>query len=154
MDDVQIPQTASTFGLGWHFFARPQNESYRESASAGGNGQIRPTLAVRNVTTNTAQAAPLLTRASYADYVSTNVSSEQKLPTSGGPLFVLKTGMILAVGNYQYQGGRITYTLSGGGGGTINTDDVDWTATTQVNNQRGVHMTLHGGHINNESSGF
>jgi hypothetical protein len=153
MDDVQIPQTASTFGLGWHFFGRPQNESYRESATAGANGEI-PTLAIRNVTTITAQAAPAITRASYADYVSTGVSGSQSLPASSGPLFVLKTGMILAVGNYQYQDGRITYTLSGGGGGTVNTDDVDWNATTRVNNQRGVHMTLHGGHIITESSGF
>ncbi len=154
MDDVQVPQSASTFGLGWHFFGRSQNESFNESANAGAGGEIRPTLAIRNTTTITAQAAPLVAHASYADYVSANVSASQTLPASGGPLFILKTGMVLAVGNYQYQDGRITYTLSGGGGGTVNTDDVDWTTTTRVNNQRGVHMTLHGGHINTESQGF
>jgi hypothetical protein len=31
---------------------------------------------------------------------------------------------------------------------------VDWTTTTRVNTQRGVHMTLHGGHIITESTGF
>ena len=137
MDDVQVPQTASTFGLGWHFFGRPQNESFSESASAGSNGEIngdlRSSLAIRNVTTITAQAAPAITRASYADFVSTSASNTQSLPPSNGPLFVLKTGMVLAVGNYQYQDGRITYSLSGGGSGTVNTDDIDWTATTRVN---------------------
>jgi hypothetical protein len=159
MDDVQVPQAASTFGLGWHFFGRPQNESFSESASAGSNGEMiggetRPSLAIRNVTTITAQAAPAITCASYADFVSTSADNTQSLPTSNGPLFVLKTGMVLAVGNYQYQDGRITYSLSGGGSGTVNTDDVDWTTTTRVNTQRGVHMTLHGGHITTESSGF
>ena len=69
-------------------------------------------------------------------------------------MFILKTGMVLAVGNYQYQDGRITYTLAGGGGGVVSTDDVDWTTTTRVNNQRGVRMTLHGGHVNTETAGF
>ncbi len=68
-------------------------------------------------------------------------------------MFILKTGTVLAVGNYQYQDGRITYTLAGGGGGVVNTDDVDWTTTTRVNNQRGVRMTLHGGHVNPEAAG-
>jgi hypothetical protein len=150
MDDVQVPQTASTFGLGWHFFGHAQNESYSESASA----DVRPTLAIRNVTAITAQATPAITRAAYADYVSTGVSAAQSLPASTSPVFVMKTGMVLAVGNYQYQNGVITYALSGGGSGTVNMDDVDWTATTRVNTQRGVHMTLHGGHITTESSGF
>jgi hypothetical protein len=150
MDDVQLPQTASAFGLGWHFFGHAQNESYSESASA----DVRPMLAVRNVTTITSQTAPVLTRASYADYLSTNVSAVQSLPASTSPVFVLKTGMVLAVGNYQYQNGVLTYSLSGGGSGTVSMDDIDWTATTRVNTERGVHMTLHGGHITNESSGF
>src|ERR1700733_6604951 len=32
MDDVQLPQLA-TLGPGWHYFARPQNQSYGESES-------------------------------------------------------------------------------------------------------------------------
>ena len=76
------------------------------------------------------------------------------VPVSGGPLFILKTGTVLAVGNYQYQEGRITYTLAHGGGGVVNMDDVDWTTTTRVNSQRGVRMTLHGGHVNTETQSF
>jgi hypothetical protein len=152
MDDVQLPQVASTLGPGWHFFTnRPQNQSYGESS----NLDSRPTLAIRgNVTTARADvsASVEIPQASYASLVSRNVSSGTA--ATGGPVFILKTGTVLAVGNYQYQDGRITYTLAGGGGGVVNTDDVDWTTTTRVNNQRGVRMTLHGGHVNLETPGF
>lgn len=150
MDDVQVPQVAKTFGPGWHFFSGVQNESYRESDN-------RPTLSIRgSVATARANvsASVDVPQASYASLVSRIVSAGPSVPSSGGPVFILKTGAVLAVGNYQYQDGRITYTLAGGGGGVVSTEDVDWTSTTRVNNQRGVHMTLHGGHVNPETSGF
>jgi len=151
MDDVQVPQVAKTYGSGWHFFsARPQNQSYLDSENTNG----RPTLAIRgSVTTASADvsASVEVPQVSYASLVSRNVGSGAAV---GGPVFILKTGTVLAVGNYQYQEGRITYTLAGGGGGVLNAEDVDWTTTTQVNNQRGVRMTLHGGHVNPETAGF
>lgn len=154
MDDVQLPQVASSYGLGWHFFgSRPQNESFHRSDYS----EDRPTLSIRsNVVTGRAEvsAAVEIPRASYASLVSRDVSSGAPVAAAGGPVFILKTGMVLAVGNYQYQDGRITYTLAGGGGGVVGTDDVDWTTTTRVNNQRGVRMTLHGGHVNTETAGF
>jgi len=73
---------------------------------------------------------------------------------SGIPVFVLKSGSVLTVGNYSYQGGRITYTLAGGGGGVISSDEVDWNTTTRANAQRGVRMTLHGGKVNPETPGM
>jgi hypothetical protein len=151
MDDVQVPQVAKTYGSGWHFFStRPQNQSYLDSQNTNG----RPTLAIRgSVTTASADVSASLEipQVSYASLVSRNVGSGAAV---GGPVFILKTGTVLAVGNYQYQEGRITYTLSGGGGGVLNAEDVDWTTTTQVNNQRGVRMTLHGGHVNPGTAGF
>jgi len=151
MDDVQVPQVAKTYGSGWHFFStRPQNQSYLDSENTNG----RPTLAIRgSVTTASADvsASVEVPQMSYASLVSRDVGSGAAV---GGPVFILKTGTVLAVGNYQYQEGRITYTLSGGGGGVLNAEDVDWTTTTQVNNQRGVRMTLHGGHVNPETAGF
>jgi len=150
MDDVQVPQVAQTFGPGWHFFnSRPQNQSYLDSQ----NMNTRPTLAIRgSVTTASASLAASVDvpQASYASLVSRSVSSGV---ATGGPVFILKTGTVLGVGNYQYQDGRITYTLAGGGGGVLSTEDVDWSTTTQVNNQRGVRMTLHGGHVNPEGAG-
>jgi len=62
--------------------------------------------------------------------------------------------MVLSLGNYSYQDGRITYTLAGGGGGVISTDDIDWSATTRVNTQRGVRLSLHGGHLIQDAPGL
>jgi hypothetical protein len=149
MDDIQVPQLASTtVGPGWHYFSRPQNQSLNESEN-------RPALSIRGgVVTSSAQvsAAVDVPRVSYASYTTQEVTAAPL--ASGGPVFILKTGMVLAVGNYQYQDGRITYSLASGGSGVVLMDDVDWTTTTRVNMQRGVHMTLHGGHITTESAGF
>jgi len=150
MDDVQLPQVAS-LPPGWHSFSsRPQRESYSETGSlnSGPRLTIRGSAETTNVQVSAAVEVP---RASYADYVSRNVTSAT---SPGSPVFILKTGTVLAVGNYQYQDGRITYTLAHGGGGVVSTDEVDWTTTTRVNNQHGVRMTLHGGHVNLETAGL
>jgi hypothetical protein len=67
---------------------------------------------------------------------------------------VLKSGMVLTVGNYTYQEGRISYELASGGNGVISADEVDWSTTTRVNSQRGVRVTLRGGHPNVGVTGF
>lgn len=149
MDDVQIPQVAS-LEPGFHFFSRPQRESYSESGSLNSAPRLTIRGSVETASTQVS-AAVEVPRASYADFVTRDVSSAA---TPGSPVFVLKTGTVLSVGNYQYQDGRITYTLSHGGGGVVSTDEVDWTTTTRINNQRGVHMTLHGGHVNLETAGL
>ena len=151
MDDIQVPQLAKTYGPNWHFFG-PQNQSYLGSQ----NTDSRPTLAIRgSMETAGAQvsASVEIPRASYASYVSRDLRPAA-VGSPLGPVFILKTGALLAVGNYQYQEGRITYTLASGGGGVVSTDDVDWTTTTRVNNQRGVHMTLHGGHVSTGTPGL
>jgi hypothetical protein len=91
---------------------------------------------------------------SYASLITRVTNYVSGSTAASGPVFILKTGTVLAVGNYQYQDGRITYTLAGGGGGVLNADDVDWATTTQVNNQHGVRMTLHSGHVSSETAGF
>jgi hypothetical protein len=153
MDDIEVPQMAKAVGPGWHYFSRPQNQSFDESQ----NRDIRSTLSIQGsvMTARADVSAGLeIPRASYARFVSPDVQPPTAVPVSGGPLFILKTGTVLAVGNYQYQEGRITYTLAHGGGGVVNMDDVDWTTTTRVNSQRGVRMTLHGGHVNTETQSF
>jgi hypothetical protein len=154
MDDVQIPQVQATNGPDWHFFGRPQvqNDSFYQgsyegaSSRQGDNGA--PQLSVRRVSVTaseqtTAQEIPQVT---YASYISKGAVGGGGATASGVPVFVLKTGMILQVGNYTYQDGRINYELASGGSGVISTDEVDWTTTTQVNSQRGVRVTLRGGH--------
>ena len=155
MDDVQIQQVASTFGPDWHFFGHPydqsnRNESYRNDAYHGSSDSATPRLAMRHVrpaaSEPVVEEVPLVT---YASYTPTNVTATDSRfagTAPGVPVFVLKTGTILAVGNYTYQEGRISYELASGGSGVISTDEVDWTTTTQVNQQRGVRVMLRGGH--------
>jgi hypothetical protein len=158
MDDVQIPQVNATNGPDWHFFGRPQpqNESYyRDSLNESGENNAIPHLAVRQVTPRASEQPMVeeVPQVTYASYITKNaVGGGGAVP--GVPVFVLKTGMVLEVGNYTYQSGRISYELAGGGSGVISTDEVDWSTTTRVNSQRGVRVTLRGGHPNPGQTGF
>ena len=144
MDDVQIPQVAQTYGPGWHFFGRFQNQSLSMGAEAS-NGQ--PRLTVRPA------ADSSVPQVSYATFVTREVPTNvQSAP--GMPVFVLNSGAVLAVSGYGYSDNRITYTLIGGGTGVISSDDIDWTTTTKLNNQRGVRLSLHTGHIAQGTPGF
>ena len=178
MDDVQLPQVSQTFGPDWHFFGKPYNESYREDAYNGATDNAGPRLAVRHVTPSRGEPrleeVPQVRYASYtpgrsgsanstqANVAAANMTAVNVVSTDsrfagtapGVPVFVLKTGMVLAVGNYSYQDGRITYELAGGGSGVISTDEVDWTTTTQVNMQRGVRVSLPSGHSGAGAVGF
>ncbi len=136
MDDVQITQVAQTLGPNWHFFGRPQNESFRDTQASA----AQPRLAVREVSSSDAP------HATYATYSSTKVASPTTAGAPGIPVFVLTTGTVLSVSGYGYQDNRITYSLVGGGSGVISSDEVDWNATTQLNASRGVRVTLHNSH--------
>ena len=140
MDDVQIPQlTASsqTYGPGWRHFGNFQNQSFDDSLASSG----RPRLTVRPVSDSP------VAQASYASYVTRGVDLPANIQSAPGmPVFVLNSGAVLSVSGYGYSENRITYTLVGGGSGVISSDDIDWTTTTKLNNQRGVRLTLHGGH--------
>jgi hypothetical protein len=167
MDDVQIPQVSSTNGPDWHFFGRPQMQndsfyqrpydqsSYQSSyqgASAAADNNAIPQLSVRRVAVTASEPMPQETpQVVYASYVTKGAGSSA---APGVPVFVLKTGMMLEVGNYTYQEGRISYELASGGSGVISTDEVDWTTTTRMNSQRGVRVMLRGGHPGTGASGF
>jgi hypothetical protein len=96
-------------------------------------------------------------RASYATYTSREVPAPTQagiVSLPGMPVFVLTSGAVLSVSGYGYTDNRITYSLIGGGTGVIRTDDVDWNATTQLNAQRGLRLTLHNSHANAGTPGF
>ena len=153
MDDVQLPQVASaSLPARRSLSVRPQSDAYGESESSD-----RPVLSIRStvVTSNTKVSAAVdVPRATYASFVSTSAVTETHATPSSKPVFILNSGTVLAVGSYQYQDGRLTYTLEHGGGGVVSTDEVDWNATTRINNQRGVRVTLHAGRSSAETSGF
>ena len=160
MDDVQIPQVQAANGPDWHFFGRPQvqNDTYYQGSYQGAGARTDdsgiPQLAVRHIRA-TASEQPMaeeIPQITYASYVAKDSRISGTAP--GVPVFVLKTGMVLEVGNYTYQEGRISYELASGGNGVISTDEVDWSTTTRVNGQRGVRVTLRGGHPNAAITGF
>jgi hypothetical protein len=96
-------------------------------------------------------------RASYATYTSREVPAPTQagiVSLPGMPVFVLTSGAVLSVSGYGYTDNRITYSLIGGGTGVIRTDDVDWNATTQLNAQRGLRLTLHNSHANAGTPGL
>ena len=143
MDDVQIPQMAQTFGPEWHYFGRLQNDSFEDAQVVS----PRPQLTVRPASDSS------VPQASYASLVTREVPAEvQSAP--GMPVFVLSSGALLAVSGYGYTDSRITYTLVGGGTGVISADDVDWSTTIKLNNQRGVRLALHSGHVGPSAPGM
>ncbi|HXJ87886.1 MAG TPA: hypothetical protein VMS18_13775 [Candidatus Binatia bacterium] len=143
MDDVQIPQVAQTYGPGWHFFGRFQNERLSDSQASDNRQQLtlRPAGDSSGPQVN------------YASLVTRDVPSNVD-GAPGMPVFVLNSGATLSVSGYGYSDSRITYTLVGGGTGVISTDDIDWTTTTKLNNQRGVRVSLHSGHVAQGTPGF
>src|SRR5271165_177467 len=144
MDDVEIPQVAQTFGPGWHFFGQWQNQSFQDASAS----TERPQLTMRP----SADPAP---QATYASYVTRDVAMPSNIVSLPGmPVFVLTNGTVLSVSGYGYSDSRITYTLASGGSGVISSDDVDWSATTKLNTQRGVRVTLHAGHVSQATPGL
>ena len=154
-----------------------RNDAYN-GAPIGSSDSAGPRLAVRRI--KPAQGEPRLQeipQVTYANYMPPassasynsasaiappNVTAENLVVTDsrfagtapGVPVFVLKTGIVLAVGNYTYRDGRISYELASGGSGVIGTDEVDWTTTQQVNLQRGVRVGLRGGQPGSGDAGF
>jgi hypothetical protein len=157
MDDVDIPQIAETFGPGWHFFGNYQRNSFQNS-----NGYDASSTELQLSVTHVAAADPgpqAVPQATYASLVTRNLTRDVTLPANtltlpGMPVFVLTNGSLLSVSGYGYQDNRITYTLIAGGGGVISAGDVDWTATTRLNAQRGVRVTLHFGRVSQSTTGM
>lgn len=157
MDDVDVPQMAQSYGPGWHSFGRPQSESFHPTASDSlENANVRaaaPRLVTRQVVSER-QLSALKPQMSLANYVPSDSGSANVAGAPGMPVFVLNKGTMLAVNGYGYQDGRISYTLASGGSGVISSDDINWTATTRLNQQRGVRVTLHAGHVNSGTPGM
>ena len=163
MDDVQIPQVSAnnSNGPNWHFFGRPrvQNDSFYQDSSASSSNAYNsgPQLAVRRVSASeplvAQEDAQQDTQITYASYVS-KASANGTSASPGVPVVVLKSGMILSVGNYSYQEGRISYELASGGTGVIAANEVDWSTTTRVNNKRGIRVSLPTGHQTASPSGY
>jgi hypothetical protein len=148
MDDVQIPQMAQTYGPNWRFFGGYQRESFQNSGYGVSGVQAQLTVS------SGAAATQTVPQGSYASYITREVAAPNIASLPGMPVFVLTTGAVLSVSGYGYQDSRISYSLIGGGKGVISTGDVDWDATTRLNAQRGVRVTLHNSHANASAPGM
>ena len=125
------------YGPEWHFFGQPKCQSF-------GDSEHSVVVCGVPATDRTAVETP---DTSYASFMSEQAGSPEANVPSGVPLFVMKTGMVLVLNGYAYQNGHISYSLVGGGAGMINSDEVDWLATTEINAERGVQLNLHGSKI-------
>jgi len=149
MDDVEIPQVAQTFGPEWHFFGRPQPQSYHVSPDAQGDVQsgVRSAGGMQ-IPAGSAMRLPQVVSTGPHTFYATYATASSTLPDGivtvpGMPVFVLRSGALLSVSGYGYQDDRITYALASGGDGVVSADAVDWPATLRLNEQRGVRVTLH-----------
>jgi len=171
MDDVEIPQVAQTISPGWHFFGHVRNESFdvqgsiaksqltvSEAASASDEISQMPQASYAAYTSRDATPLRLADSAgssvASSNMAASNMAASNMATLPGMPVFVLTSGAILSVSGYGYQDNRITYSLIGGGGGVISTDQVDWNSTTQLNAQRGLRVTLHNSHASSGAAGF
>jgi len=155
MDDVQLPQVAEKRtppDPAWYHFGPPKNESFREIPVRNSEPQLAtsdaqlsssevPQLSLANLVTRNA-ATPATPSPIRADALERILSEA----APGVPVFLLKSGAVLSVASYCYEDGRLTYNLASGGSGVVSTNDIDWSTTTSLNNQRGVRVTLHRGH--------
>ena len=127
-----------TYGPGWHFFGRPKCDfTCNASATADGSASCNTPLASQGV------VEPA--RTSYADYVSAPMPTPTTEARSADSVFVMKTGSVLSLRDYSYRNGGIEYALADGRTSVIESSQVDWAATTRVNAQRGVRLSLHSG---------
>jgi hypothetical protein len=156
MDDVEIPQVAQTFGPGWHFFGKWQNQSFQDASASSTEAQlaISHVSSVSSSSVSSGSAPQPVAQVSYASYSRDVAMPENIVTLPGMPVFVLTNGSVLSVSGYGYSDSRISYTLASGGSGVISSDDVDWSATTKLNTQRGVRVTLHTGHVSHETPGM
>ncbi len=152
MPEMQTPHCLQTFGPEWHFFGQPRCESLDDSQPVVLGPTRGPALgpALRYIPSGD---QPVVETAA-ASYVSTipgppwTVTANTP-PPPGVPLFVMKDGAMLALENYAYANGRITYTLANGASRVIDSEEVDWSGTLRLNAQRGVRISLHSGRADN-----
>lgn len=127
-----------TYGPEWHYFGTPRCERQ----SDGANTAMGPV--VRNAPADPRAGG----KASYAAYTASPAMAISI--AAGVPVFVMKDGTAVTLGDYSYKDGQISYTLASGEQGVIGWEQVDWAATMRLNVQRGVRLSLHSGSGNRD----
>jgi hypothetical protein len=123
MDDVVVPKVAEVRPApmpGWHYFGEPAGQyQNRPAAYNVPQGQIVPV----------SQSAVLQSRV---------VAQPERVT-----LIALKTtDEVFPVTSYRIEDGQLNYVLSGGGTGSAEVGDVDWTRSSQLNTAKVATGTL------------
>ena len=173
MDDVAIPQSAidQWHRFGQPSMSQPANGAFYEpppsdasaknvstpapdlrpavqtGQSAPDGNVSTPPVALALVSSTSAVDAPPTPAPSWHYYgqrtLAAAASTEQR--PAQLTLFALKTGSVYAVTDYWVDNGSLAYVLSNGGEGNIDLREIDWGATTQLNSERNVRVTLRTG---------
>jgi hypothetical protein len=103
--------------------------------------------------TLTSASAPVVNASENLDQpvtVTKAVAMDEAAPKATGKLtlLVLRSGTVYAVTDYWIDNNSLSYTLARGGSGAVSLDELDWGSTTQLNSERGVHVTLRSGQPN------
>ena len=143
MDDIVIPRSTTSYDRPSSYF-RPQPSYDRPPASYRSQSYDGPpTLNAPSTTTSAkSEVAPssvmaenhsavqtaFATQPSAVDFPSASTEEPQHLT-----LIALKSGNTLAVTHYRVSSGGLNYVLSTGGEGSVNTQEVNWRRTSQLN---------------------
>jgi hypothetical protein len=174
MDDVAIPQSAldqwHRFGQppSNAFYEPPRSDASVKNVAAPaiefrtamqtvpreapGNVATPPVTLALVSSNSSAVDAPPPPAPSWHYYGQRNYDQKtvaEAAPTQEQPahltLFALKTGSVYAVTDYWVDNGSLAYVLSNGSEGNVDLQAIDWSATTQLNSERNVRVTLRSG---------
>jgi hypothetical protein len=122
MDDVVVPKMADVRPApmpGWHYFGEPT-----------GQRQTRP--AAYNPSQE--QIIPV----SQSSVLQSRTAAQPERVT----LIALKSNDVFPVTSYRIEQGQLNYVLSGGGTGSADVNEVDWTRSSQLNTAKVASGTL------------
>jgi len=167
MDDFIVPQQVAAnmpparslmpdvpkfdSGKGWHRFGEPAGASQKEiPAPAEIPGYLRTALPA-------AEPAPAASKADdTVKAQAVEVSAKTPPPSIDWPrnvtVFALTDSRVIPVLDYWRDGDTLMCVLASGDKGSLRLDEIDWSATAQLNWRRGIRVSLHGashGSVNN-----
>jgi hypothetical protein len=122
MDDVVVPKMADVRPApmpGWHYFGEPAGQ--RQTRPAAYNlpqGQIIPV--------------------SQSSVLQSRTTAQPERVT----LIALKSNDVFPVTSYRIEEGQLNYVLSGGGTGSADVNEVDWTRSSQLNTAKAAGGAL------------
>jgi hypothetical protein len=146
MDDIVIPPTTTSYDRPPAYF-KPQPSYDRPSASYRSQSYDRAPVFNARATTISAKSeiapssvtaknysavqAAFATQPAAVDLPSESAQEPQHLT-----IIALKSGNTLTVTHYRVDSGSLNYVLSTGAEGSVDTQDVNWSRTSQLNSQR------------------